>query len=196
MTFISCSTLPFLLSFFFLMIRRPPRSTLFPYTTLFRSVVAEVRGRVAEEDRARAVVEARRDAELAALGPHGIVIVVAVDADHVVPLDELRGVGMLFGEGRDRAAHEAADHHDLVAELPRRELQLLDGLLRRVHRDNRRGDDAVLEPAELVGREHVVGATDRTAQPRVRHAVIREAGRRVDDTEVDAEVVQTLVEEA
>src|SRR2546427_4192367 len=28
---------PFLFSFFFLMIRRPPRSTLFPYTTLFRS---------------------------------------------------------------------------------------------------------------------------------------------------------------
>src|SRR3712207_7196492 len=27
-----------LLDFFFLMIRRPPRSTLFPYTTLFRSV--------------------------------------------------------------------------------------------------------------------------------------------------------------
>src|SRR5687768_17811310 len=27
----------FSLSFFFLMIRRPPRSTLFPYTTLFRS---------------------------------------------------------------------------------------------------------------------------------------------------------------
>src|SRR5436309_13685694 len=26
-----------ILSFFFLMIRRPPRSTLFPYTTLFRS---------------------------------------------------------------------------------------------------------------------------------------------------------------
>ena len=25
--------------FFFLMIRRPPRSTLFPYTTLFRSMV-------------------------------------------------------------------------------------------------------------------------------------------------------------
>src|SRR2546422_9133359 len=27
-----------LLFFFFLMIRRPPRSTLFPYTTLFRSI--------------------------------------------------------------------------------------------------------------------------------------------------------------
>src|SRR2546429_8646719 len=31
--------------FFFLMIRRPPRSTLFPYTTLFRSFpIAEARG--------------------------------------------------------------------------------------------------------------------------------------------------------
>src|SRR2546427_6626349 len=31
--------MPFtLLLFFFLMIRRPPRSTLFPYTTLFRSI--------------------------------------------------------------------------------------------------------------------------------------------------------------
>src|SRR5687768_18381676 len=29
-----------LFSFFFLMIRRPPRSTLFPYTTLFRSAAA------------------------------------------------------------------------------------------------------------------------------------------------------------
>src|SRR2546426_12196472 len=28
---------PLFLFFFFLMIRRPPRSTLFPYTTLFRS---------------------------------------------------------------------------------------------------------------------------------------------------------------
>src|SRR2546430_7220577 len=28
------------LLFFFLMIRRPPRSTLFPYTTLFRSLMA------------------------------------------------------------------------------------------------------------------------------------------------------------
>src|SRR3712207_7897638 len=28
----------FLILFFFLMIRRPPRSTLFPYTTLFRSI--------------------------------------------------------------------------------------------------------------------------------------------------------------
>src|SRR5438445_12043135 len=31
--------LPLPCYFFFLMIRRPPRSTLFPYTTLFRSVI-------------------------------------------------------------------------------------------------------------------------------------------------------------
>src|SRR5256886_5522430 len=30
------------LNFFFLMIRRPPRSTLFPYTTLFRSVTGHL----------------------------------------------------------------------------------------------------------------------------------------------------------
>src|SRR5688572_32999042 len=29
----------FIIFFFFLMIRRPPRSTLFPYTTLFRSML-------------------------------------------------------------------------------------------------------------------------------------------------------------
>ena len=29
----------FVFFFFFLMIRRPPRSTLFPYTTLFRSLI-------------------------------------------------------------------------------------------------------------------------------------------------------------
>src|SRR2546430_12771609 len=34
-----------LIVFFFLMIRRPPRSTLFPYTTLFRSPHSDRRAR-------------------------------------------------------------------------------------------------------------------------------------------------------
>src|SRR3712207_8555536 len=38
-----------MLIFFFLMIRRPPRSTLFPYTTLFRSADAQ-RGHPARRD--------------------------------------------------------------------------------------------------------------------------------------------------
>src|SRR5438034_5775734 len=36
-SFASYPLLPLFIFFFFLMIRRPPRSTLFPYTTLFRS---------------------------------------------------------------------------------------------------------------------------------------------------------------
>src|SRR5690349_24240197 len=36
--------------FFFLMMRRPPRSTLFPYTTLFRSDLGKVEGQVVGQD--------------------------------------------------------------------------------------------------------------------------------------------------
>src|SRR2546430_5922007 len=36
--------------FFFLMIRRPPRSTLFPYTTLFRSALHRQRARATDDD--------------------------------------------------------------------------------------------------------------------------------------------------
>src|ERR1035441_1938504 len=65
----------FFVSFFFLMIRRPPRSTLFPYTTLFRSglFLGEVAALVEH-------VACRRD--------HGIVLVgFLVDADKVVLAD-------------------------------------------------------------------------------------------------------------
>src|SRR6266702_5606120 len=51
-----CTVLPL---FFFLMIRRPPQSTLFPYTTLFRSVAVPVA-------RARAAPPRRRPVR-----PHG-----------------------------------------------------------------------------------------------------------------------------
>src|SRR3712207_8643546 len=40
--------------FFFLMIRRPPRSTLFPYTTLFRSAVTTI-GRTVDFPRSQPV---------------------------------------------------------------------------------------------------------------------------------------------
>src|SRR5258708_38524529 len=38
-----CTRITSSFMFFFLMIRRPPRSTLFPYTTLFRSLRAQRR---------------------------------------------------------------------------------------------------------------------------------------------------------
>src|SRR3712207_9499638 len=40
-----------LILFFFLMIRRPPRSTLFPYTTLFRSMRLAMKGLVIKHER-------------------------------------------------------------------------------------------------------------------------------------------------
>src|ERR1039457_5699084 len=55
--------------FFFLMIRRPPRSTLFPYTTLFRSVVrggaavpGEQSGRHAQDEGAQRSGRFRKEA--------------------------------------------------------------------------------------------------------------------------------------
>src|SRR2546430_15803178 len=57
--------------FFFLMIRRPPRSTLFPYTTLFRSEPAvEVHrsGDVADGDDARLARLAPAEAQVEQLG--------------------------------------------------------------------------------------------------------------------------------
>src|SRR3712207_7165262 len=52
------------MSFFFLMIRRPPRSTLFPYTTLFRS---ELAARVALQ---LAALLLHLEVELLVLRPH------------------------------------------------------------------------------------------------------------------------------
>src|SRR2546430_7480485 len=46
--------------FFFLMIRRPPRSTLFPYTTLFRSAAAGRRGALPDARARIAAGPARR----------------------------------------------------------------------------------------------------------------------------------------
>src|SRR5438105_12256978 len=55
-----------LYAFFFLLIRRPPRSTLFPYTTLFRSPVREpqVVGLVEVPERHRPEDERRQPSRL------------------------------------------------------------------------------------------------------------------------------------
>src|SRR2546422_4479572 len=50
------------LLFFFLMIRRPPRSTLFPYTTLFRSPLGGPTEPARGQDLARAVRDAHPQA--------------------------------------------------------------------------------------------------------------------------------------
>src|SRR3712207_7814115 len=61
--------------FFFLMIRRPPRSTLFPYTTLFRSQVTDATlgppERRYHEDTATLVAPAHERDPLAIRRPRG-----------------------------------------------------------------------------------------------------------------------------
>src|SRR3712207_6910231 len=51
------------------MIRRPPRSTLFPYTTLFRSVAQHAGGHGGPEDDLAAGHRGDRPLDVAALGP-------------------------------------------------------------------------------------------------------------------------------
>src|SRR3712207_8589770 len=79
----------------FLMIRRPPRSTLFPYTTLFRSphvvdqvVDAGAAGDVVEPAAAveEIIAVVAEDAVVAALAVHPVVAVAGVD--EVVPRSE------------------------------------------------------------------------------------------------------------
>src|SRR2546425_6576355 len=83
------------------MIRRPPRSTLFPYTTLFRSV--EHRGG------AHQGLAERHDRELERKAP-GVEDAVA----HVVGEDaEVRVAGSQLGPGVADADHRAAVEHVL-----------------------------------------------------------------------------------
>src|SRR5258705_9926972 len=56
--------------FFFLMIRRPPRSTLFPYTTLFRSVLGRELGGGFFERFAAPAADIQISAELEVLRRH------------------------------------------------------------------------------------------------------------------------------
>src|SRR3989454_4632445 len=79
------------------MIRRPPRSTLFPYTTLFRSL----HGLLLE-------LLAREPTLFGALG-------------HEV-LDELRDVGATRPQGRDFDRHDIQPEVQVLAEPPRCDL--------------------------------------------------------------------------
>src|SRR5438132_9053765 len=83
-------------SFFFLMLRPPPRSTLFPYTTLFRSLARGVRGGAGVRD----------------------VIGDGADGDDVTaaPPDHMRDQGPA-GQRSEEHTSELQSHSDLVCRL-------------------------------------------------------------------------------
>src|SRR2546429_7073196 len=95
------------------MIRRPPRSTLFPYTTLFRSVASigrrsGLRSRAADLDRA--------DAVLARIIPSGSLeqIIYRVDALHRL---EDRGVRVMNSPRSEEHTSELQSRLHLVCRL-------------------------------------------------------------------------------
>src|SRR2546425_10635381 len=117
-------------SFFFLMIRRPPRSTLFPYTTLFRSRRAGIRGRAAAAAGARRPggsargprpVRARRRPAAAgggSAGGRGRL----VSPRHRAGRADRRGARRVYGAGRREARRGGRDGRarDLPAGARRR----------------------------------------------------------------------------
>src|SRR3712207_8737525 len=75
-----------LFCFFFLMIRRPPRSTLFPYTTLFRSLVLARPRRLPHEHDVRVRVAGPEHEPRPGRLERAVVVV----AEAVVELNQLR----------------------------------------------------------------------------------------------------------
>src|SRR2546427_10035618 len=110
------------------MIRRPPRSTLFPYTTLFRSVLAaERRDRLelgAREDLSRRVVRAVEhdracpggDRPREAVGVEAEVGRLEGDEDRLGARDDAAGsVGLVEGLADDHLAAGAQDRRERPA---------------------------------------------------------------------------------
>src|SRR2546425_10854567 len=133
------------------MIRRPPRSTLFPYTTLFRSV-ARVRARL-------------RDDGLALLGDERLVLVAAEDHVHVGGGGE-RAVGAhVLVRDRDdelRAAAAQVGGDGLSLGFGVAELDPPAGGRRRGRLRGREAGEAEAEPAALQ-QPLPGGAADRPA---------------------------------
>src|SRR3712207_4314220 len=124
----TCVVRAYLFVFFFLMIRRPPRSTLFPYTTLFRSDDGRLVGIVAEADVLRDRVppdprlHLRRDggAEPAALSllVHGVM---TTDVRVVEPSADVADVARVFVDQRLRSV-PVVDGDRLAGIVSRRDL--------------------------------------------------------------------------
>src|SRR3989442_3714032 len=93
------------------MIRRPPRSTLFPYTTLFRSVLGE---KVENAFEVHSGKERRYPVEFSALSSQGDVIEIAENRseEHTSELQSRPHlVCRLLLEKKKKREHQNTDHH-------------------------------------------------------------------------------------
>ena len=99
---------------FFLMIRRPPRSTLFPYTTLFRSVVASVG---ADKSLRFWDTQQRKLAHLLRLPGRGLSVAFDVSGDTVAVGCDTGDLVLVSG-GRDRKSTRLNSSHPSRSRMP------------------------------------------------------------------------------
>jgi hypothetical protein len=159
-------------------------------------VEGEVAGRIAQAKAAAAGMEGGRDAQLAALLPDQVVVVLAVDAEILVGHGEAADRRVEILGHRYPARNAAAEHADLAAELLGAELQLGDRLLGREHRDHGGRRQPVRELGEVFVGDDVEAAHHGAPGLVVGNARDAEAGGGIDHAEIDAELVEPVVEHA
>src|SRR2546430_8908474 len=156
------------------MIRRPPRSTLFPYTTLFRSAgtVAALATRQAPPDGYTLM--------LIALSTHAVNVSLIPDLKYD-PLNDFSPITVLFSYPRDRKSTRLNSSHSQISyavfclkkkighrRRRGRGLSLEDRLRGRLRRatarlDCRNGDDAATTSFAATGGRAVLGRVDERA---------------------------------
>src|SRR2546427_156781 len=160
------------ISFFFLMIRRPPRSTLFPYTTLFRSSTLADAGRTAKGG--------RRDVSRSSSGLQSLVRGAAARSSASGCRSEQRA-GAVRGRGRHSCAHRK-HLRGLRREGPAKARTDARRQLARIHavvgaRDSR--PRRLHEIGHVPGRHAQRPGHDRLPDLRFRRRVLRRHRRRV-----------------
>src|SRR5260221_3773045 len=106
--------------FFFLMIRRPPRSTLFPYTTLFRSTMPLDAVVVPKNLTATLFYQIRTDRRperYVSEPPPGVVPFTGIDDPRDVLIEDGRGRLRSTRRRSEEHTSELQSHSDLVCRL-------------------------------------------------------------------------------
>ena len=158
-------------------------------------VVNEIGRRIAQSDAARTRMKRRRDSQLDAFRPHRIVVVLAVEPEHVEPRCESRRVRRLGGDGRYLPPHHARHHHDFQPEFLHHVLEFRARLLRRMHRDHRRGRHAVGKFSEKFRDEPVERAAGRAPRLVIGMKRNTQPGGRIQHGEIHSEFVEAFVKQ-
>ena len=159
-------------------------------------VIHKVGDRGPQPDTRRGRMKAGRDTEFYTLGPHRVVVVLAIQPQGIVPLGVAAGLGCAFGYRRDRSALEAGQHGRLGAAVRGHKLQFFNRLLGRVHGNHRSRGQAVLQALELLGRIHIERAAGGPA-----HLLVAQKGGEqgapggIHDRKVQAQLAHPFVQQ-